>query len=128
MLDSKSRAYNPDAAKMLLESMAQKDSASASMIYSKAQEMQARAQFDEVQGKLSMMTDPRMRVETTLDAIAAGFDTTTGADVHNRIAQIRLALNSGDERAVQVLLDELKTYMATRGQATPDGGDLNLSG
>lgn len=132
MLDSRSRGYDPAAAELLLGREKAQQDASAQMIYSRAQELRAQAEADEVgfaRKQAEMMNTPEGQMRSTVDFILTNVDATMRPDLYDKALRARVAINNGRIDEASMILQQITD--ATVGGPGGGGGagaDMVFSG
>ena len=112
MLDSRSRAYNPEAAQMLLDRQGQKEKSASDMLYSRAQEMRAQAeaqQADMVRKQYQQLSSPEGKLGSTIEMILQNIDPAMNGPLYNLAISAKLALDNGDTRTAMELMSKLNS-------------------
>jgi hypothetical protein len=127
MLDNRSRAYNPEAAEMLLGRLGNKEKNAADMLYSKAQEMKAQAEMEQAQAmtrQYDMMSTPEGKLGSTIEMILQNLDPTMNGQIYNLAINAKMALDAGDIDAAREIMGQIN-YMSS---GELGGGELQSSG
>ena len=112
MLDNRSRAYNPEAAQMLLDRQGQKEKSASDMLYSRAQEMRAQAeaqQADMVRKQYQQLSSPEGKLGSTIEMILQNIDPAMNGPLYNLAISAKLALDNGDTRTAMELMSRLNS-------------------
>ena len=118
MLDSRSRAYDPAAAQVLLDRATGKETAAAEEIKARAWELEGQNKLAETKNKLKLTNDPDMQRRMVLAAIADRHknDPIAGKRILDLVGAYEMAVDAGDEVAAAEIYNELYELQRTRPQ------------
>ena len=110
MLDSRSREYNPEAAKIIFDRLAQERGDAAQMLYSRGQELRGQADLDKVQmlkRQAEFSRTPQGQMQSTIDFVLQNVDPALNADVFDKAIRARMALMNGQVEEAQRILQSI---------------------
>ena len=127
MLDNRSRAYNPEAAALLYDRLAQMEGQPAKDIYAAAQQMHGQAALGQVElakRQMMMQNSPAGRASVLVDSLFNAIDSTVNPDIARKLIQAKVMISQGEVDNAMLLLQSLTDDTTNAGVPTVDASGI----